>query len=131
MILEKTELASPRNLKSTLVTAKDDIRFVLEQLNCPRKLNLLYRASEHQFSIAKFHQLCDNTCKTLTIFKTEFGRLIGGYTPVSWASKYGRDRENKSFMMNISLKQRLEHKSHGESAIYCNSQCGPSFGGFF
>ena len=47
MILEKTELASPRNLKSTLVTAKDDIRFVLEQLNCPRKLNLLYRASEH------------------------------------------------------------------------------------
>lgn len=67
----------------------------------------MYRASENNFSIAKFHQNCDNKSDTLVIAKTEFGRIVGGYTPLKWnsnAANYGNDVERKTFLFSLSLK---------------------------
>ena len=50
------------------------------------KVNLLYRASEHEFLVSKFHERCDGHRNTLTIILTEHGRVIGGFTPISWQS---------------------------------------------
>lgn len=44
----------------------------------------LYRATDHDFTAAKFHSLCDNQGRTLTIIKTVAGHTFGGYTSVSW-----------------------------------------------
>jgi hypothetical protein len=49
---------------------------------------LLYRASEHEFSVKKFHELCDGIANTLTVIKTEFDNKIGGFTPLKWRSLY-------------------------------------------
>ena len=45
---------------------------------------LLYRASEHNFSSAQFHQKCDDKPNTLVIVQTEFDKIVGGFTAKSW-----------------------------------------------
>ena len=39
-------------------------------LSNPRQLRLLFRASEHGFKVAKFHEHCDNIENTLTLVRT-------------------------------------------------------------
>ena len=41
---------------------------------------LLYRASELEYSAAQFHKLCDDQGPTITIIKSNFGNIFGGYT---------------------------------------------------
>ena len=48
------------------------------------KIELLYRASEHKFSAQSFHKKCDNIADTLTLVKTEFGKVIGGFSHYAW-----------------------------------------------
>lgn len=131
MLLEPYSAYSLNILKSHLVTDKSELNFILEQLNYPRDMKLLYRASQHQFSISKFHQICDNEDNTFTIIKTEHGKHIGGFTPLKWKTKHGRDRTNKTFLLAINLKERLQHVNNGESAICYDEKLGPSFGGLF
>ncbi|ORY47038.1 hypothetical protein BCR33DRAFT_115553 [Rhizoclosmatium globosum] len=45
----------------------------------PTKMKLIYRASEHNFSNSKFHEICDGAQHTVTVVKTVGGRIIGGY----------------------------------------------------
>lgn len=71
-------------LKSRIIKAKSSEEFLFKSLNSPAKLELLFRASEHDFSALKFHQFCDGVPHTLTIIATEFGKTIAGYTPLTW-----------------------------------------------
>lgn len=48
------------------------------------KLNLLYRASDHNYLALEFHKKCDNIPNTVVVAKTQFGNVIGGFTPVKW-----------------------------------------------
>ena len=50
----------------------------------PKNFKLLYRASENDFKAAVFHKKCDNIPNTFTMAKTEFGRILGGFTPLTW-----------------------------------------------
>ena len=50
----------------------------------PKEFKLLYRASEHNFKAAAFHQKCDNIPNTVTLVKTQFGKVFGGFTPLTW-----------------------------------------------
>lgn len=52
--------------------------------NC--SIQLLYRASENDFSTKSFHELCDGKAPTFTIMETGFGNVFGGYTEGKWAS---------------------------------------------
>ena len=45
-----------------------------------RNIKLLFRASEHDFSGKKFHEICDDHGNTLTIVESNFGNIFGGYT---------------------------------------------------
>lgn len=49
-------------------------------------MKLIFRASEHGFMAAKFHEHCDGQKDTFTLIKTEFGKIIAGFTPVKWES---------------------------------------------
>lgn len=90
-----------------LVTEAPEKNFIIQSLNFPQKLRLVFRASEHELSLSKYHQLCDNLVNTLTIIKTEHGKLIGAFTPLRLKSKQGRDRSNKTFLMAINLREKL------------------------
>ena len=58
--------------------------FLSNALSHPKQLRLLFRASEHGFSAAKFHEHCDNIENTLTLVRTEFGKTVGGFTKYKW-----------------------------------------------
>lgn len=45
---------------------------------------MIYRASTQDFNISSFHEKCDNKPNTLIVCQTEFGKKIGGYTPIPW-----------------------------------------------
>lgn len=93
--------------------------------------DLLYRASENDFSVAEFHKKCDNIPDTLTIIQTEFGKIIGGYTPLIWYSPEKQERlgdnSKESFLFSLTLKEKYPIVQ-SEYAIYCNSNSGPNFG---
>ena len=49
-------------------------------------MELLYRASEHNFEVGAFHDLCDGKSDTIVLVMTNFDKIIGGYTPIQWNS---------------------------------------------
>lgn len=122
-------------LKSRIIKAKSSEQFLFKSLNSPAKLELLFRASDHDFSALKFHQFCD-VPDTLTIIATEFGKTIAGYTPLTWQSPsidkfpYGRtvpDLSKRSFLLSIDLREKLTLRET-DSAIFVHKDWGPYFG---
>ena len=51
-----------------------------------KDIKLLFRASEHEFEGLKFHELCDGHAPTITIIKSNFKNIFGGYTNIPWSS---------------------------------------------
>jgi hypothetical protein len=98
------------------------------------KWSLLYRGTRDGFSSVDFHSKCDGHSNTLTILKARGGSYIfGGFTTANWdsSSEYKSDpnafifsltnKDNKPIKMKINLNKN-------QSAIYCCSGYGPSFG---
>ncbi len=76
-----------------------------------KSVKLLYRASEHNFSIKRFHELSDNVTDTLTIAHNEFGKKFGGYTPVAWTSDkkhWVADKSLRSFIFSIDMGEKFK-----------------------
>lgn len=71
---------------SKIITTVEDNEFLISAL-LPRKLSLLFRASEHKFRSLFFHEKCDNKGPTLTIIRTN-QRIFGGYNADCWSEKY-------------------------------------------
>ena len=129
--MKPLKLEELSTLSSQLITNDSEKKFVLKSLNFPSDINLVYRASDHFLKVATFHQKCDNLSNTLTIIKTEHGKLIGGFTPLKWNDRNGRDKSNKTFLMAIHLQEKISHLRNGECAIHFDQDLGPSFGGMF
>ena len=96
-------------------------------------MKLLFRASEHGFSVKEFHRWCDGKAPTLVVVRTNYGKTLGGYTPVPWKSVGGdgeffADQSGTSFMFSCDLKERFALKNKNNS-IKCRSDFGPMFGG--
>lgn len=81
-------------------------------------MNLLYRASEHEFKIFDFHRFCDDIPNTLILIKTEFEKIIGAYTPISWESisdktnnigkgKRANEETNSSFLFSLTNRDKF------------------------
>lgn len=50
------------------------------------KWQLIFRASENDYSATSFHQNCDNKGPTIIIIKSKEGWIFGGYISKSWRS---------------------------------------------
>lgn len=89
------------------------MNFIYYSLSMPSKLELLFRASEHHFEAHKFHQICDNIPHTFTVLKTQFGKILAGYTPITWnAAPSGHHAEDSSLTscilsFDLMIKLRL------------------------
>lgn len=51
-----------------------------------KESKLLYKASRDGFSAQMFHNLCDNRGATITVIKTDNGKVFGAYTDIPWTS---------------------------------------------
>ena len=75
-------------------------------------MNLLYCASKEYFSVKRFHEKCDSFPNTLVLIKTEFGKKIGGFTPLGWYSAEKetncKDESEESFIFSLSHKERFD-----------------------
>ena len=89
------QINSSRNLlfgSNILSTNKEHakvLRRILNETMKVHRVERLFRASEHGFTAADFHQRCDNKEDTLVLIRTEFGKTIGGYTHYPWESAGG------------------------------------------
>jgi hypothetical protein len=107
-------------LKPNEAKFQENLNFIYESLDKPKGLQLLFRASEHQFEAAKFHEKCDNIEQTFTIIRTEFGKTIAGYNHLRWDtafSGYLIDHDKKCFLLSLDLKQKMILTSH-KNAVY-------------
>ena len=78
-----------------------------------------------------FHNYCDNKGPTLTIIKTTKNKIFGGFTPLDWNNNgYNKyDKDNQTFIFSLDLIKKYDLIDKNKTAIYCNSQYGPYFGG--
>ena len=49
-----------------------------------KQTELLYRASEYNYTFESFHECCDDYDHLLVIIKSTEGWIFGGYTSMSW-----------------------------------------------
>ena len=82
---------------------------VLSSFPDKRYFRLLYRGSECGYAAEAFHKRCDNRGPTLTICKSEYGKIFGLYTDIPWESTQNRqvrlNRNTFKFTMGV---HRLE-----------------------
>lgn len=95
----------------------------------PVKAELIFRASEHKFAAAKFHEKCDGVETTLTIILTESGKTIFAFAAQKWNSSgvYVNDPSDRSCIVLLDIKKKMT-LTQPQKSIYCGSSQGPSFG---
>ena len=99
-----------------------------------KRFKLLFRASDHDYSAHKFHKFCDGHAPTITIIKSNYGNIFGGYTSIGWASLGWRTKDEKAFLFLIRSNNKskecpiaFDAKTDSASVIHNNSY-GPTFG---
>ncbi len=90
----------------------------------------MFRASENGFSAPAFHAKCDNIPNTLTIVKTNFGKTIAAFTPLTWeGSGYKHDGSGKGFLLQVDLNNKYAPTRLPAYSVYATNGYGPTFGG--
>ncbi|GES76365.1 carbohydrate-binding module family 13 protein [Rhizophagus clarus] len=97
------------------------------------KFKLLFRASRDRHSRDKFHEICDNKPRTVTIIKVkDSNEILGGYNPTKWKSDGSFSATEDSFIFSFNDctidSYILSRVIDEEAAIYNSSDYGPSFG---
>jgi hypothetical protein len=93
------------------------------------KSKLLYRLTRDGNSPKIFHEKCDNQGPTLVLTKLKDGRILGGYTPLSWDSSSGVKNDLDSFLFSLTDNKKFPKINRGQS-INCWSSSGPWFYSF-
>lgn len=93
------------------------------------QINLLYRATEHGFNAADFHDRCINKGPTLTLIKNDQNLIFGGFTMAAWDTSTAYKMDSEAFVFSLSKKRKYPIKANLiGNAIYNNPNHGPTFG---
>ena len=66
------------------------------------KVTLIFRGSQHGFKSQTFHTSCDHQGPTLTILKSEIGKVFGAYTDIAWENSDNYKNGNgNSFVFSL------------------------------
>ena len=109
---------------------KEQEDFLMKALNQPKKVTKIFQASEHNFASSAFHKICDEKKDTLVIVKTEFLKIVGGFTHYAWKSANNEnvcDGEKKSFIFSLNLMEKFSPVS-GKNLLCLRKDWGPMFG---
>ncbi|KAK8807097.1 hypothetical protein WA158_003856 [Blastocystis sp. Blastoise] len=126
-------------LSSSIILNKNTlfINLLYEWLGVTKEWKLLYRASEHNFSLKEFHRYCDKQGETVTLIK-QIGHhncinIFGGYTNIEWDSgNYGWRQDKTAFLFTLQNEHSYPPTKFSmiaeDTNIYNCSERGPHFG---
>ncbi|GBC41161.2 carbohydrate-binding module family 13 protein [Rhizophagus irregularis DAOM 181602=DAOM 197198] len=109
---------------------------ISDELTSSYDFKLLFRGSRDGFSGDKFHEICDNKSRTVTIIKVkDSNEIIGGYNPIQWTSEGDYGTTIDSFIFSFNNNDRIENHilsrvMNEDRAIVNDPYYGPSFGIF-
>jgi hypothetical protein len=102
---------------------------------------LLWRGSRDGFGANEFHRRCDGHGNTVVLIRDASGNVFGGFTPVKWESsapgEIGHvkgDESLRSFLFTLKNPSGVAARKFAlkagakQSAICCDTDCGPVFG---
>lgn len=91
----------------------------------------MYRGSENEFKASIFFKNCEGIKNTLVICETEYGKVIGGFTPVPWrrysGDTYVKDESGESFLFSLTTNDKFTLRNSNNALRY-DSDYGPMFG---
>lgn len=120
-----------------LLTTEEDYRFYqLIQNEFKKKIHkiqLIFKASDHNFETDEFHKCCDNKSPTITIVQSKYGNIFGGFTKIPWTSTGGWYRDPDAFIFLIrsntpALTCPIIFPVKQNAAISSVQKSGPLFG---
>ena len=121
------------NNKSKICETDEEIEFLKKMLP-NKKLNLLYRATEHGDSVSTFHSMCDNKGENIVFYKTNKNKKFGGHSCKSWKSSGGWNNDNDDpnfFLFNLTTKKHYKPSDNyfkNHSSLFSHGSYGPIFG---
>ncbi|CAB4441502.1 unnamed protein product [Rhizophagus irregularis] len=107
---------------------------ITDEIKNTYKFKLLLHGSRDGFTYKKFHEICDNQSRTVTIIKVKVSKeILGGYNPIEWKSddSYGTTKDSFifSFKRCNDIKSYILSRIKNEKVAILNSfDRGPSFG---
>jgi hypothetical protein len=107
---------------------------ITDEIKNSYEFKLLFRGSRDGFTHKKFHEICDNQSRTVSIFKVKDSReILGGFNPIEWKSDDGYSTTKDSFIFSFKNNDSIEscilsRVMDEEHAVYNGPSLGPSFG---
>jgi len=92
--------------------------------------SLLFKASRDGFNRKAFHDRCDNKGSTITVVKSQFNQVFGGYANTSWDSASHYIKSSKNFIFSISMNKIFREKEN-QSEQLNEINYGPWFDGTY
>ncbi|CDW86474.1 UNKNOWN [Stylonychia lemnae] len=118
----------PQLLADSMILNSTNIQYVQGLINKMHSISkICYRATVDGFSASSFHQGCDYQGPTITILKSQNGRVAGAYTSASFTSIGITAMDEKAFIFSPDLQVVLPIKEQKE-AHYDQQSYGPNFG---
>ncbi|KAK5869694.1 hypothetical protein PBY51_024393 [Eleginops maclovinus] len=112
---------------NTMLT-KSQQRTICSQLGRV-KLQLLYKASVHDFSGPAFHQRCDTHSPTVSVGYNASGYVFGGYTKQPFNQSEGYVHDDQAFLFTFSGEMLLKYPVTAPGyAVRMIADSGPYFG---
>jgi hypothetical protein len=106
---------------------------ITDKLTSLYEFKLLFRGSRDGLTQDKFHKVCDNHSRTVTIVKVKgSNEILGGYNPTEWKSNNSHSNTKDSFIFsfnnNIIENYILSRVMNENYSTWNSHNCGPSFG---
>ena len=132
----------PANIDSKIITFQHaeliskwiDKLEITDEIKSLYEFRLMLRGSRDGFTTKKFHEICDNQSRTVSIIKAkDSNEILGGYNPIEWNSNHNYCATKDSFIFSFKDNDRIENcilsriKNESEAA-FNNEYYGPSFG---
>ena len=115
---------------SDIIERENELNLIKDKLGKSNlNLALLYKATRDGDDAEIFHSKVDNIKNNITFIKTNKGVRFGGYTNQSWDGINVFKEDDSAFIFSLT-KLKTYDVNKKESAIWCNPNYGPIFGGY-
>ncbi len=122
-------------INSLILTRNEGIS-LNQMLNNQPVENLLYRGSRDGYQGSSFHSKCDNISNTVTIIKTAFNSVFGGFTSAQWKSNRNYSDsfiyDANAFIFSLRRSGNLNNQRFNVTrpslALFSYYDNGPAFG---
>ena len=72
------------------------------------EFKLILRGSRDGFTPKKFHEICDNKSRTVTVIKVkDSNEILGGYNPIEWKPECSIGITKDSFIFSFKNKGNI------------------------